>query len=243
MTNQNNYDFANDFDVIINGIKFLEIPNYFLDLSNVNFDELGNYEVTLTIPYNEKKLGLSSVNFTYYTKTITYQVVPLKYSLDIKEDIVEINSEKDILKNVNLKLGNLSVDLTTNKDWASDLYVYCEFDSLIHDTLIHNISLKIYVFGLEQEPITVNFKYQFKDQIILSSVNKTIYTGDTIYLTDLFAIKENDINIEVKSEMITGAINFFKVGNYVITLTYKNHTTEAIISILDSSIKGRYKNP
>lgn len=242
-TNQNNYDFANDFDVIINGIKFLEIPNYFLDLSNVNFDELGNYEVTLTIPYNEKKLGLSSVNFTYYTKTITYQVVPLKYSLDIKEDIVEINSEKDILKNVNLKLGNLSVDLTTNKDWASDLYVYCEFDSLIHDTLIHNISLKIYVFGLEQEPITVNFKYQFKDQIILSSVSKTIYTGDTIYLTDLFAIKENDINIEVKSEMITGAINFFKVGNYVITLTYKNHTTEAIISILDSSIKGRYKTP
>ena len=242
-TDINNYNFIDDFSVMINGIKFLEIPTSFLDLSSVNFNEYGSYDVTLKIPYNEKKLGLSSVNFTYYEKTITYQVVPLKYSIDVKEEVVQIDSERDILKNVILKLGNLNVDLTTNIDWVSDLYVYCELDSLVNDGLVHNVILNIYVFGLSEEPITVSFKYQFKDKIELNAIDKTIYSGDTLFLTSLFTITDNGKNIEVTEDMITGIIDFFSVGKYIITLTYNNHTVEAVVSILDANIKGTYKTP
>lgn len=67
-TNKGNYNFIEDFKVIINGIRFRNISDTYLNLSTVDFNTVGNYTVTLKIPYNEKNIGLSGVKFTYYEK-------------------------------------------------------------------------------------------------------------------------------------------------------------------------------
>ena len=82
-TNKGNYNFIEDFKVIINGIRFRNISDTYLNLSTVDFNTVGNYTVTLKIPYNEKNIGLSGVKFTYYEKTITYVVVPNNYKVDV----------------------------------------------------------------------------------------------------------------------------------------------------------------
>lgn len=95
-TSQQNYAFENDFDVTINGIKFDNLQNSYFDLSEIDFDNVGTYQVTLTIPYNDKALSLSGVKWTYYEKTIEYVVVENEYKITIKNDDLIIN--KDDLK-------------------------------------------------------------------------------------------------------------------------------------------------
>lgn len=239
-TNINTYSFNNDFLVLINGIRYYDFPNYYVDYSNADFNTLGTYDVVLKIPYNDKTLGLAGVSFTYYEKTIKYQVVPIKYTLNIKEDVLLISSEQDILDNVEIKLNNLRVSLTTNRNWVSDITVYAELSQLINDKKMHEVTIKIYLFGLDSDPIETHFTYYFEDSVKLEAHNKSIYSGDTIFLTDLFSIIDNGEEIDVKNEMIEGIVDFFNIGTYNLTLKYKEHTIEASVTILDANMKGTY---
>ena len=70
-TNQDAYSFINDFIVVINGVEMKFIPESYLDLSTVDFKTVGTYQVKITIPYNENKLTLTGVKFSYSLSTTT----------------------------------------------------------------------------------------------------------------------------------------------------------------------------
>ena len=86
-TEQEKYAFENDFKVLINGIRFTAISEY-INTDNVDFSVAGEYTVTIKIPYNDQKLSLSGVKFTYYEAELTYVVVESEYSLSVKEETV-----------------------------------------------------------------------------------------------------------------------------------------------------------
>ena len=73
-TSLSDYPFENDVTVIINGVRFSQIPITCFDLSSVDFTKSGDYPVTLTIRYNKTPLsGLSGVaKYEDVKKTIIY---------------------------------------------------------------------------------------------------------------------------------------------------------------------------
>ncbi len=101
-TDKNTYDFASDFIVIINGKRYREIKQY-IDVTSVDFTTAGDYEVTISVPYNSKAIG-STVKFDYVEKTVTYTVVEKEYSGTV------VDSEVTIKKGESYNLfNNLSV--------------------------------------------------------------------------------------------------------------------------------------
>ena len=58
-TNQSTYAFQDDFVVIINGLRFTDVAKY-IDSSNVNFAEVGTYTATISIPYKDSSLGITT---------------------------------------------------------------------------------------------------------------------------------------------------------------------------------------
>lgn len=245
--NQNLYDFSNDFRVIVNGIEMTILPSKYLDTANVDFSIPGTYEVKLTIPYNDEAFGLSGVNFTDYEKTITYVVVNNNYTIDIKEEVVEFakgTTEYNVLKNIKVTINGKNQTLTDNPDYTSVIACYVEvLSDAIDFTRPGNQEVKIavYVNGPDEEPVIVTYDVIMETDLVVESVSKIIFTGETLFTADLFKITEDGNEIEVSNEFINGKVNTFVPGIYEVSINYYGIEKVSKVVVLDRAIIGSYR--
>lgn len=245
-TNKDNYNFIEDFKVIINGIRFRNISDTYLNLSTVDFNTVGNYTVTLKIPYNEKNIGLSGVKFTYYEKTITYVVVSNNYKVDVVKDLVTlpINSTSyDVYSNLTVTINGRKQQLTENPNYADPITCYAKLlSSKIDFNYVgeQTVKIAVYVDGPDMEPVIVIYRVIIESNVKVDTIDKVIFTGDTLYTTQLFSITEDGNRVDVLSEYITGKVNTFKAGVYYININYKGIAKTSKVVVISNSIKGVY---
>lgn len=246
-TNQSTYDFAGDFEVVINGIKFTSISSDYLDTSKVDFNNVGSYKVTIKIPYNDQALGLQGVKFTYYEKEITYVVTKNKYEINILSDVVELN--KNVTKynpfdNLKVVINNRNQTLTKNQNYVDVITCYAEELSNPIDltkTGNQNVKIALYVNGIDEDPVIVEFIVVVLLDINIIANDNIVISGGTIYLKDLFTIVENGETIEVSNDYISGLVDPFTPGIYEVKLTYKNIEKTSKVVVLDNKMIGTYK--
>ncbi len=242
-TNKDSYLFSQDFVLIVNGIVFNDFPQSFIDVSGVDFNTLGEYTAKAKIPYNDAKLGIASVKFKYVEKEITYEVVKAKYKIEV-EDEVNISTKNDLLNAIKVTIGSRKYDLTLNKNLAGALTCYVEIASgeIIKDYETHKAVLDVYVFGPNNEPVSVEVNYHYSKDVIINGDNIVIYSSYPIYIVDLFEIFEDSNKVEVDSSMISGFIDFDNPGEYFLTCNYEGVSKTVQVMIIDSSIIGTYKS-
>lgn len=245
-TNQETYDFISDFVVIINGVKFNNISLSYLDTSAVDFNSVGSYKVKLTIPYNDQALGLQGVKFTYVEKEITYVVTKNKYEIKVLEEIVEL--DKNVTKynpfdNLKVVINGRNQTLTKNKDYVDIITCYAEELSNPLDLTLtgtQNVKLAIYANGVDETPIIVEFDVVVLLDIVITSKDAMVIAGGTLYTKDLFKIIENNTEVLVTNEYITGIVDLFTPGVYEVTINYKNIEKTAKVVVLSSQMMGTY---
>ncbi len=245
-TKQDEYDFASDFKVIINGVVFDSIPEAYILLNEVNFNEVGEYAVTLHIPYNDKTFGMSGAQFVYYDKTITYKVVANQYSIRLQKDEVRLpngTTKYNVFDNVIVFINGVNQVLTDNKDYVSLMSCYAKVVSEpinFNFVGMQKVSIEIYVNGVNEDPVLVEYNLIIESDIVIDVNNTIIFTGDTIYTKDLFAITSNGEEVEVTADMISGKFDPFTPGIYYITISYMGLEKTARIVVYDEAIKGVY---
>lgn len=245
-TKKDTYDFAGDFRVVINGIEFTNISDSYLDLSSVDFNEEGSYTVTLTIPYNDNKIGLSGVTFTYFEKTITYQVMNNNYTIHILEEDVLLpigTTEYNVFDNLNVVINNRNQQLTSIPGYVDLITCYAnivsepiDFSSIGKQEVV----IDVYVNGVDCDPVRVTYTVMMDSDIHITAFDRIIFTNDTLYTTELFTIMNGITPIEVKSDMISGIVDTFYPGVYEVELNYNDVTAIARVYVLDSAWKGVY---
>lgn len=246
-TNKNTYAFINDFVIVINGVVFNNISDKYLEYSDVDFNTPGVYTVKLTIPFNDKELGIQGVKFTYVEKTITYVVVENTYDVKLNSKTVELETgttEYDPFDNINLKINNRNQTLTTIKDYVDIITCYAE---VLSDEIDFNkvgpqdVKVALYVNGIDNDPIYVEFTVTIKANVEITSTNKVIFKGQTIYTKNLFTIVENDKNVEVTNDLVSGKVDSFVPGVYEIELNYKGIIKTSRVVVLDDTLLGEYQ--
>ncbi len=245
-TNQDTYDFMSDFRVIINGIEFNNISKNYLDLSLVNFKEVGVYEATLKIPYNDKPISLSGVNFTYFEKTIKYNVINNNYKIEVSEELVTLpkgTNKYNVFNNLKVTINDRNQQLTEVPEYVDLITCYA---NIVSEPLDFNSYLKqevvvdIYVNGVEEEPVRVSYMVQIESDIKITSVDKIIFAGENLYTTELFTITNGSEVINVTLDMISGIVDVFTPGVYTIEISYNGLSAKAKVFVLDNNIKGTY---
>lgn len=243
-TDKNSYAFENDFNVVINGVKFTVIADY-IDVTAVDFNTVGTYTATLKIPYNDKELGLSGAKFVYYEKTITYAVVENEYEISLKEETVTLNkgvTSYNPFNNVNLSINGIKQSLTNRADWVDVITCYAEVEGEIDFTspALQTVTVKVFVNGVDAAPVTLSFTVIIQTDVVVTSTNAVAFTGDTLMATELFTVKEGDREVPVTFDMISGKIDTFTAGVYYVTANYKGVTKTARAVVLNNAMKGKY---
>lgn len=245
-TNQDSYPFINDFRILINGILFTNISNKYIKDSNVDFSTPGEYQLTIAIPYNDKKFGLSGVKFDYFEKTITYVVVENDYQIQVISDevVLPIDSNSyDPFNNLNVYINGRKQKLTNIKEYVDVITCYAKVVSKPIDFNyigIQEIIVEVYANGVNNDPVIVRFNVIIESDIVITSINKSIYTGDTVYAKDLFEIKKGSETIEISNDMITGILDVYTPGKYYLEINFEGITKIATVVVLDGNMKGNY---
>lgn len=244
------YDFASDFVVIINGIRFTDLQPSYFDTTGVDFGKEGEYEVKLTVPYNTKPLGLSGVNFDYFEKTIIYRVVEKKteYSIKILQDTVSLpagTTRYNVYDNLNVVVNGVKRKLYEDKDnidittcYAQTVSAPIDFTSPADQT----VEIDVYVFGPDEEPVRVAYAVRIANGVTVTGKQRMIFSGTTVYARELFTITENGENVPVTDDMVSGKIDLFNAGLYYVTASYKGVTAQSVAIVLDSAMTGTYKS-
>lgn len=246
-TDKSTYSFGGDFVVTINGIHYEDVERC-VDASAVDFDRVGEYTATITINYNTEPPDFFGVNFTTVTKTITYNVVDVEYTLSLKEEAVTLpkgTANYDAFSNVRLVVNGINQSLTSDKK-QSELINACyaevvsepiDFSSGERQT----VELEVYVYGTDEEPITVKYFVTVESDIVIVPVSLALFGKTTVFTADLFEITENGVPVTVTQDMVSGYVNTFKQGIYTVTAEYKGVSATARVIVYDSGIIGRYK--
>jgi len=247
-TDQSVYNFANDFIVSVDGTRF-SLNNSFIDTEAVDFSAEGEYTATIVIPYGEKNAVDEMVNLTEYSLTITYLVRKNNAVSSAKSDVVTIDcgTSYDFLSNVSCTYNGKNRPVTDKIEWADDpTRTYAEVVSSPVNTLVpgsYSVVVNTYPYGLDQEPIVVEYTLVVSSGIVIEEKNTTVFVGDSCYPKDFFTVSENGEPVEVENEMIEGKVDFFQAGNYSLTLTYKGESLEINVSVIDSDLIGTYSTP
>ncbi len=244
------YPFADDFEVVINGIRFYDIPMSNFDFTGLDFSTPGSYPVTLTIPYNEAtSTGLTKPKPINYTLDITYvvvkndsKIVVTKNPLVLPKDTVKY----DVFKNLYVTINGTWQTLTSNPDWINFATCYAEvlsdpidFTSIADQT----VRIAVYVNGPDAPYVEVSYTLRIEAGITISAGSTAIFSGSTLYVKDLFTIQEGHKDIPVTSDMISGKVDVFTPGVYEVTIDYKGITKTAEVVVLDHLILGDYFTP
>lgn len=247
------YDFGNDFKVVVNGIVIRDINRYVtVDGKKVSeTDEptfvVGEYVVTVTIPYNDQKIGTTgSVKFTNYTSTVTYVVVNNTYRIDIlQETVVPDNAANyNPFSNIKVYLNGQSraMTLTDNPSYVDQLTLYAVVVSGYDPTKsIQTLDIDVYVNGVKNAPVRVSFVVEIHDKLEVTATDKLIFSGETLYTTDLFAVVRNGQSVTVTADMVSGKVDVFTPGTYTVTIRVDNVVKTAHVTVLDKKMAGTYK--
>lgn len=243
--NKGAYDFAGDFEVYIDGIRFYGIAGW-IDTNNVNFDAIGVYEAVLTVKYNDASIFGKPQFAATKTKTIKYNVVPSVYDLKLTEKTVELeagSADYDVLSNIELSVNGYRQSFTANRGEVNMVTTYYEIVSAPDLTVTgsHKVTINLYVYGLGYDSVTAEYTIIVKNGIKIYSEDKAVFTGETLYAPDLFRIYENGKAVNVTPDMISGRINPFVAGSYVLTVEYKGVTRSATVSVIPSDYVGDYQ--
>lgn len=247
-TEESTYNFAGDFNVSINGIRFESIPaSCFTGLDRVDFSAPGRYEVTLTVLYTKDK-GSPWVPAVpeQVTKTITYVVEEYNCVVDLVEEEVLLPADSesyDPLKNLKVTINGKRKALTDNPDWVDAATAYVKVVSGVDTAVTGEQEVVLYVYhnaptGSYTE---VRFPVTVDTGIVITAKDGATFTGDTLYARDLFTITEKGEPVPVTDAMITGKADLFTPGVYTVTLTYKEMTETAKVTVLDNAMKGTYR--
>lgn len=246
-TNQITYDFSADFSLVINGITFLDIDKSYFNFGELDFNKIGSYDVSVKIPYNEKKFGLSGVKFDYYEASITYIVVENDYSISVNNELVELPVSTTSYKpfsNIVVTVNGKRKTITDNIDYVDIVSVYAKVVSspIKFDIYsLQDVIIDVYVNGPDQTPVRVSYQVVIKSKIDITSSKAYSFSGNSLYLPSLFKIVEEGKDVPVTTSMISGYIDLYTPGIYPVTLTYKGVTKTIDLFVLDSVILGTYK--
>lgn len=245
-TDINKYDFASDFEVYINGARFYGIQAY-ADTSTVDFNTAGTYEVTLNILYNDVNVGRGAPKFAAAKSAkITYKVVPRVYELGYVDDVVELGSDAknyNVLDNIVLYADGYKQSFTRNKGSVNSLTTYYEikndFDPLASGE--QTVAVELYVYGADAEPIAAEFTVVVKGGISVYADNISVYTGEDLYLPDLFRVYDDGKAVNVTPDMISGRVDVAVPGVYVASVNYKGVVRYAQVSVIPAEYAGNYE--
>ena len=247
-TKQESYAFADDFIVIINGIRFKQIASY-VDSSAVDFSTVGEYICKISIPYNDQKGGWTGITYTYVEDQITYKVVDNTFDVTVNEDVVFLkegtNSYK-VYSNLKVKINGKNQTLTENPDYADVITCYVQTLSQPIDFLKpgkQKVEIAVYVNGPEASPLIVSYYVIVESDLTLEPVNVFVYTGDTIYTKDMFVLKNGEEIIPLPQDCISGKVDTFTPGTYHITASYNGLDATAKAVVRDINLLGTYKTP
>lgn len=247
-TNKNEYSFANDISVVINGLKFPFVDSY-IDASAVDFDAAGIYEAQISIPYNTQNIGITAPpQFAYETATVKYVVVDNTYQITLGEDEVILakgTTEYNPLKNITVRINGKKKVLVQDKEivaidssavWAKIITGAIDFNSVARQ----HVEIEIYVDGVDQTPVIVRFSVIITSDVKLQSYNKVVFCGNTLYTKDLFSVTDNGVDVKVTNDMIEGKADTFTPGIYSITMRYMGLETVARVVVLSDELIGVY---
>ena len=251
-TEKTDYDFAADFVLTINGVRFVPTSTD-LDaeqLDGVDFDKKGDYPVTLTVKYNSSPLVDGNADFTEYRKTITYRVVERTGRAWVKNPNVVLKSgTKTYNPHGNISaIGNgYNQGFTTDREQAENdksgltTYVDVLSDSIdFKSAAEQTVRLAVYVAGLSEAPTTLEFTVRIDGAVKIDARDAGVFIGSTIYTTDLFEITDEDGTVAVTEEMVGGKIDVFACGVYPVTCTYRGLTVTANVTVFDDEYIGTY---
>lgn len=246
-TNKNEYNFANDIQLIVNGLEFSfvtygEGAKFHIDTTGVDFNTLGTYTATVAIPYG------AGANKTVVNDTITYVVKDKTYEASlINEEIVlaKGTTSYNVLQNIDVKVNGIKRTLTENIDIAQTdvLAVWAKVLNGVDFTSIaaQKIKIAIYPEGVDTTPVLFEYSLQIKSNVVITSTGKIAFGGDTVYTKDLFSISDDGKNVAVTTDMLEGKVDTSKPGVYPITITYLGLQSVANVVVLSENIVGIYK--
>lgn len=246
-TNQQTYNFANDFIVSVNGVKF-NVSNSFVDTSNVDFSKEGEYVATLTIPYGENQYVLGESSLVDYSLDITYVVTKVNAVINVKQEIIKLDttiSSYDYIKNITSTVNGNNMIVTSNKDWATD--PTCTYVEVVSDPVdfktpgTYVIEIHAYPYGLDNDPIIVTYEIIIDNGIdIVESTKTTLFVGDSVHPCDYFEVTKNGQPVEITVDMIEGKVDSTTPGVYQLVLNYEGEEAVVDVVVLDNSLKGNY---
>ena len=246
-TDPNTYPFAEDFIVLVNGIRFRDFPISMLDLSTVDFGTAGIYEATLTVRYNDKKLSLSGPNYSVYTKTIRYRVVENTYSVDVRSESVTLpkgTGSYNPFSNLNVVINGLRQTLTNDPNAETDsISCYAELISGAIDfgsPAEQTVTVAVYVNGRDEDPVTVSYRLRVESDVTVTAHDRALFAGGTISLGKLFSVTDAGKSVTVTYDMLTGTLDLNTPGTYRITIRYRDVEATATVEVLDRTILGTY---
>lgn len=244
-TDKRFYDFSADFSVFINGIPFRNIDNY-VDISKVDFTKVGDYVVTVEIPFNDQKGAITvGAKFEYYSESITYKVVQNVVDLSVKQPVLNLKEQDsfNLTDNLQLYINGYKQSFTDKKDYVDIITCYYEITNGIDFSKSgeQTVVIALYVNGVDSDPITASYKVNVEGDIVVNAVDKIVYSGDTMYPLDLFTITDNGQNVQVTHQMLLGNVDVFTPGVYTITATYKDISATARVTVMDATILGTFR--
>lgn len=241
-TSKENYNFAADFSVLVNGIKFTNISSY-INTDNVDFNTIGTYTATISVPYTDSSLNIDKG--TLFTKEITYEVVKSIYNIRVLNETVilsEGTNTFDAFSNLSVKINGVNQKLTKIASQASTLATYAQALNEVDFSKIglQEIGVDVYVNGPEAEPVRVTFNVLIESDIEIN-VNKTfVFEGETVYTKDIFTLTLNGENIEITQDMIEGKIDTSTPGVYPVTISYQGINEKIDFIVLNLKMVGTY---
>lgn len=243
-TDRDLYSFSDDFVVIVNGLRFRALDE-FIDYSEVDFNQKGQYPVTITIPYNDSGVGLGGANFQYFTKTITYNVVDSEYTMSVFEEEVQLpegTTEYNFFGNIQLVRNGYKCQVGNNIDWVNAIYVYGVVTSEIDFTSQARqlVTIDVYVNGPESEPVEISYYVRIAGDVSIVAQDVVTFGSEAIYTKDLFTITEDGEEIAVTYDMVSGKVDVFTPGTYYVTAQYKGVTATAKVIVLNNEMCGTY---
>lgn len=258
-TDKSAYDFASDFIVVINGMRYRDIQE-FIDTTAVDFNTVGDYTATLKVPYNEKPLAAGSVKFTYTELTITYAVRDREYSCAVKDNEVSIKKGSSenlfnfLVRNLNVVINGYEQQFTDNPEYAGGLTCYVEIvsgpgkvEKDFDKAGTYNIVIDVYVNGPDSDdPVRLSYILVVNSDVKITATGGSAFVGKGVYLPDLFTVTDGGEEVEVTIDMITGYVDFFTPGSYTVTLTYRDEggaefSKSTLVTVFDAKFAGTYK--
>ena len=248
-TNKEAYAFSNDFSLVINGVKYFAIPEeFFVGLDAVDFTTVGEYTVTLSIPYNTKGISLSgAVAFDYIECDVTYSVrdvIGVAYAVDPVVELIRGVDSYDVLQNVYATVNGRKMAFTTDRNGANVLYVYADVKSEpldMNSTELQHVEIDVYVNGVDRQPIKVEYDVSIRDNVVVVAKDTSVFTGAALFTVDLFEVTKNGEPITVTSDMVSGKVDTFKPGVYSVKFELGGVSATASVTVFDRRLMGTYK--